>query len=600
MEIQSAEAESSTSNDQRRNSRDHWHRGQSRDRRDRSRDRRRRSRSRDYNNRHDRKDRRDYYHRERTSKWDSDGDGPGLGQGQMPVMPVGNMIAQGNMLTYNNILQNSLMGHQQMEVHSIMPGMNIIPNMIDQNMMLQQQMVQVIPNQQIFITCGTLLPPIPGSSIPPRRERPKGCRTIVVGGLPATVTSDIVMEIFQRFGEITEVKTPRHGIYHVRFALQEAVDQALFLSGYRFKCHDQMENEATIMFIDYTANRDDEMEYERNQRRRSKTPPRVEPFTQTALSTLTEKIKSEDEFVKSAPTLAIWLERGECNKKNANIFYSLIQVSNNQLRRLFNEKMQLDEEFHNLKSSMREKFAHVILQFEQVAKILSAARHQRVSDHFTKQQRRNVDMWLKMTQEVENIKEEFNNNFMEEEVEKGGSNKCMVSQEKYIALKTENENLTYELEGYKNEAHLAKNEAERKFEKFKAHFIAQQALQNKQAYPSLAASSFVAENTGLSMTNKALMNISDDKTITTGPSVEPSEAKLISILTAFLMVHPLGASLDYLVSYIRSLIPNVTHAAVHQILQKFTDVFHCKTSGVGASIEHRWTFITFDTIKSEG
>lgn len=50
----------------------------------------------------------------------------------------------------------------------------------------------------------------------------------------------------------------------------------------------------------------------------------------------------------------------------------------------------------------------------------------------------------------------------------------------FIYFQTENENLTYELEGYKNEAHLAKNEAERKFEKFKAHFIAQQALQNKQ------------------------------------------------------------------------------------------------------------------------
>lgn len=44
----------------------------------------------------------------------------------------------------------------------------------------------------------------------------------------------------------------------------------------------------------------------------------------------------------------------------------------------------------------------------------------------------------------------------------------------------ERKNLQYELEGYKNEAHLAKDEAERKFEKFKAHFIAQQALQNTQ------------------------------------------------------------------------------------------------------------------------
>lgn len=48
-----------------------------------------------------------------------------------------------------------------------------------------------------------------------------------------------------------------------------------------------------------------------------------------------------------------------------------------------------------------------------------------------------------------------------------------------IFFQHENENLMYELEGYKNEAHLAKDEAERKFETFKAHFIAQHNLNNK-------------------------------------------------------------------------------------------------------------------------
>lgn len=61
-------------------------------------------------------------------------------------------------------------------------------------------------------------------------------------------------------------------------------------------------------------------------------------------------------------TLAVWLERGECNKKYANAFYSLIQASNNQIRRLFNEKMQLDEEFQNMKNSIKDKFAHVVAQ----------------------------------------------------------------------------------------------------------------------------------------------------------------------------------------------------------------------------------------------
>ncbi|XP_045453403.1 ecto-NOX disulfide-thiol exchanger 2-like [Melitaea cinxia] len=463
-------------------------------------------------------------------------------------------------------------------------------------------MPTMMPNQQIFISNAVLLPPIPGVSLPERRERPKGCRTIFVGGLPSNVKQDMLNEMFQRFGMIQNVRSPKSGIYYVRFEREESVENAFLLSGYRFKYHDQNENEATTIFVDYALNRDDQNEYEKNQRKREPTPPRVEPFTANALSNIAEKIKSETEFSTAAHTLAVWLERGECNKKHANAFYSLIQASNNQIRRLFNEKMQLDEEFQNMKNSIKDKFAHVVTQFEQVAKILSAAKHQRVSDHFTKQQRRNIEMWLKMTEEVENIKEEFNVLFEDEEIEKSGKN--VVPLEKYEELKKENENLTYELEGYKNEAYLAKDEAERKFEKFKAHFIAQQALQqpNQQVYPPLPSKFNTEPLLPLPTPAKPMPpppTPDDDKIIVSGPPVPPSEAKIISILTAFLMVHPLGASLDYLVSYVRSMTPNVTQGTVLATLQKYTDVFHCKTTGVGACIEHRWSFITFDTIKQE-
>lgn len=81
--------------------------------------------------------------------------------------------------------------------------------------------------------------------------------------------------------------------------------------------------------------------------------------------------------------------------------------------------------------------------------------------------------------------------------------------------------------------------------------------------------------------------------------VKASEAKLISLLSAFLIVHPLGATLDYLVSYIKSLAPSVTQSAVQEVLKKYTDVFHRKTTGVGARIEHKWCIGIFDGMKTE-
>ncbi|XP_072945305.1 ecto-NOX disulfide-thiol exchanger 2-like [Epargyreus clarus] len=581
------------------------HRKKSRDRssnqrRDRDRSgRRSRSRDRD-GNRSDRNKRNDrnYGGRERRTKWsdkDKDSPNPGLlggmnvgnnmmmpsGMGAYPPMMPNNMMGS-NMMPN---MGNNMMMQQPIDQGHMQPMMmnNMMP-MMDQNMMMMNQQM-MMGNQPIYISSGVILPPLPGVETPTRRDKPNGCRSIFVGGLPRGVTSDILNEIFQRCGPIDDIKSPKNGAFYIRFQKPESVEQSFYFTGHRFKFHDQMENEATTIFIDYATNREDQLEYEKRQRLRGPSPPRVEPYSQTALNALTEKIKSEEEFANVAPTLATWLERGECNKKNANTFYSLVQMSNNQIRRLFNEKMQLDDEYSALKSSFRDKFARVLMQFEQVAKILSAAKHQRVSDHFTKQQRRNIEMWLKMTEEVENIREEFQATFDEDDVEKPGKNS--VPLEKYEELRIENENLTYELEGYKNEAHLAKDEAERKFEKFKAHFIAQQALQNKQpVFPPLPQPS----------KPKPPPPLPQDYTISA--PVPPSEAKLISILTAFLMVHPLGVSIEYLTSYVKSMIPNVTQVDVQTILMKYADVFECKTTGVGASIEHKWIFAAFDKIKN--
>lgn len=170
----------------------------------------------------------------------------------------------GNLMAYNNLLHGNMMGHQQMDfqMHGMMTGMNMIqnmvPNMMDPNvMMMNQHLMPVMPNQQIFLTFGSLLPPIPGSTTPVRRERPKGCRTVVVGGLPIAVTTEMVTEIFERFGEITEVNSPDHlqslGIRHVRFAAQDQMERAFVLSGHRLKFLDQTDSEATTIYIDYAV-----------------------------------------------------------------------------------------------------------------------------------------------------------------------------------------------------------------------------------------------------------------------------------------------------------------------------------------------------------
>lgn len=63
------------------------------------------------------------------------------------------------------------------------------------------------------------------------RERPPGCRTIFVGGLPETSTEDILQEVFESCGEICSIRMSKKNFAHIRFVWHESVDRALMVSG---------------------------------------------------------------------------------------------------------------------------------------------------------------------------------------------------------------------------------------------------------------------------------------------------------------------------------------------------------------------------------
>ncbi|CAH0663774.1 unnamed protein product [Spodoptera exigua] len=527
------------------------------------------------------RDHRNWNNRDRQTNWENNN-----GMKPQPVLQThNNIMMPGLLLPISNIippLQTPLMNQQidMTKMQQMIPG--LVPKMLLINQKMQMN------NQRICFNKGAILPPPPNIVMPQKRERPPGCRTLIVGGLPTGITNDSVTEIFQLFGTVEEVKPVGQEIWQVRFDNPDSIEPSFILSGCRIKLHGQMDCEALSLFIDYAVNRDDQIEYEKNTGNHNYLPsPTVEPFNDNTLSIVTGHIKSDARFSEAAPVLVAWLEHGECNKKNSNTFYALIQASNDQLRRLFTEKTQLDEEYENLKSEIKDKFGHIIMQFEQVAKILATARLPRVIEHFSKQQRKNIDMWLKMTEDIDNIREEFNVLFEEDE-------KTTVSMDKYRKVKAENDKLQIELEGYKNEAQLAKTEAEHRLEKFKACFIAEQALQLSKKLSSLPLPSPSIPDVNLDSSKPQTPTPND---VTSSATVNASEAKLISLLSAFLVVHPLGATLDYLVSYIKSMHSNVTQVSVLDVLQKYTDVFRCKTNGVNTSIEPVWFFKIYDSVK---
>lgn len=159
---------------------------------------------------------------------------------------------------------------------------------------------------------------------------------------------------------------------------EASVDSAIYLSGYRVKIGNNNDPTNTgRLHVDFACARDDQYEFECRQRQfqreqrhrekerlRSSSPPSVVHYNDHEATSVAEKIKSEETFLKAIQTLVTWLERGDCSKKTANIFYSMIQSANSHIRRLLTEKSQFEDEFSEAKNQYRNKLTKTIDQCE--------------------------------------------------------------------------------------------------------------------------------------------------------------------------------------------------------------------------------------------
>lgn len=77
------------------------------------------------------------------------------------------------------------------------------------------------------------LPFVYPADLPPpsTRERPPGCKTVFVGGLPENVSEEMIREVFDQCGEIVAIRKSKKNFCHIRFTEEFMVDKAIYLSG---------------------------------------------------------------------------------------------------------------------------------------------------------------------------------------------------------------------------------------------------------------------------------------------------------------------------------------------------------------------------------
>ncbi|XP_040600537.1 ecto-NOX disulfide-thiol exchanger 2 isoform X2 [Mesocricetus auratus] len=494
----------------------------------------------------------------------------------------------------------------------MMPGLGIVPPPIPPDMPVVKEIIHCK-------SC-TLFPPNPNLPPPATRERPPGCKTVFVGGLPENGTEQIIVEVFEQCGEIIAIRKSKKNFCHIRFAEEYMVDKALYLSGYRIRLGSSTDKKDTgRLHVDFAQARDDLYEWEckqrmlareeRHRRRmeeerlRPPSPPPVVHYSDHECSIVAEKLKDDSKFSEAVQTLLTWIERGEVNRRSANHFYSMIQSANSHVRRLVNEKAAHEKEMEEAKEKFKQALSGILIQFEQIVAVYHSASKQKAWDHFTKAQRKNISVWCKQAEEIRNIhndelmgiRREEEMEMSDDEIEETTETKeteesALVSQAE--ALKEENDSLRWQLDAYRNEVELLKQEQGKahreddpnKEEQLKLLQQALQGMQQENCASRLCASSQESE-------------YPLEKTMTSSPIKSEREALLVGIISTFLHVHPFGASIEYICSYLHRLDNKICTGDVECLMSRLQHTFRQEMTGVGASLEKRWKFCGFEGLK---
>ncbi|KAF6090345.1 ecto-NOX disulfide-thiol exchanger 2 [Phyllostomus discolor] len=167
---------------------------------------------------------------------------------------------------------------------------------------------------------------------------------------------------------------------------------------------------------------------------------------------------------------------------------------------------------------------------------------------------------------------------------------ALVSQAE--ALKEENDSLRWQLDAYRNEVELLKQEqgkAHREDDPNKEQQLKllQQALQGMQQENCASRLCASSQDSDYPL----------EKTLNSSPIKSEREALLVGIISTFLHVHPFGASIEYICSYLHRLDSKICTSDVECLMSRLQYTFKQEMTGVGASLEKRWKFCGFEGLK---
>jgi len=556
------------------------------------------------------------------------GNGPNMG-GNMPMM---NPSAGGNSNVANKAAEK-LAGANELSDVMIGPTR---PDEPDRERRMESGMVGMVPTmdpnlaaawggwvmapdgqmvrQPIVYQKSVLYPPSPNAPTPSLREKPPGCKTIFIGGVPEKADEDVIRDIFERCGPIQTVRQSKKNFAHIRFLNEAPVANAILLSGWRLRVDNQDQTDYTgRLHVDYAQARDDLQEYERSQRlmereernrmraiedmTRAPSPPSIPFYSDGEAHSLVEDLKNDNKFGRAVEILETWLSRGDCSKRNAGMFYTMIQAANTHVKRLSTDKTEFEAELQRLKEQWKGKIQITTTQIGQIESVFANCSHQKVWDHFTKPQRKNIQGWRHQLTEVKSVTskiavEEIDEMDLSDDEESEPRSKKAKKQKKGKAgsaapsssldsdkLKEESENWACQVNAFQTEVESVKAEMSGELEEKKSQIkILQQTLQGMQKQ-LIEFQKKKAEEAAGPPKPKVLIPLKE------------AESRLLAVISTYLQPHPYTLTADHIWSHLLKIDSSILKEDVVKVLDRYKD---CFASSEDSDKEKTWKFVAFD------
>lgn len=350
--------------------------------------------------------------------------------------------------------------------------------------------------------------------------------------------------------------------------------QRFFFSGYRIKIQHREESEyAGRLHVDFATARDDQHEYEC--RMKTMTPPTVVKFTEKRAKAIVKQLRDgKITFKEVCRVIIAWLKRGSCNWHNSPTFFSLMQSLTSSVYRSESELIKAGEELQEAKDKFVEKRIEIGTLFNDAEMVFGCASMQNVMQNFTKAQRVKLDLWKK---KVALLKHSA---LVESRIEAD----MEISDDEEGSEKEDVNKLRDELQACKKKL----EESEKV-----GHIMQLKYLETKKKLEDAKSESSGSQANGFS--NKSIQTNDEGLLNSCAESLSDMEARLLILISTFLYIHPLGASIEYICAYLETMQSNINIRDIENLMRKFGSIFKEETTGIGVNLVKKWKYLNFLT-----